>query len=122
MERIKISYTGTNVGSISLSDIVGNIEISHNRSLILDLTDQVKKSLNEGVIKYFSTVESNDLFYGSAPFVISNKVMDIHSIYNNMTLNALFDVNGYNFCIMTDSKKLDIKSFADMVNRMKDGI
>ena len=87
IERLKVSYTGTNVGKIYFRDVDrrqqlgGAAEGNYNggqdqyiiwgESKVFELTGDVLHSVSHGVMKYFSTEASSTVFSNNgAPFTL----------------------------------------------------
>jgi len=89
-DQLRISYNGTNVGKIYLSDIgkryqlgggqegdYGNNSgddqyINWGETVVLQKTGEVLNSVAHGVLKYFSTVPSDGSWINGAPITVTD--------------------------------------------------
>ena len=88
IERLKVSYTGTNVGKIYFTDIDRRLQLggaqegNYNggqdqyiiwgETKVLELTDGTLYSVSKGVLKYFSTEASSSVFANNgAPLTLT---------------------------------------------------
>lgn len=85
-QRLKVSYLGTNVGKIYLSDVdkrnqlggskEGNYHGGQDQYIIwgetkvLELTSEVLYSMSRGILKYFSDPNSSTAFKTGAPLTL----------------------------------------------------